>query len=97
MHIYDVLNEMSDCLSITQLKKLQEIMMSHLDKKDAEPEHASNEEYLKMFLGAKQIEGCSERTINYYNANMQNLIEKLDIPVRKMTTEDVRIWKKIRY
>ena len=90
--IYDVLNEMSECLSVTQLKRLQEVMLRYLDKTEAEPEPASNEEYLKMFLEAKQIEGCSERTLIYYNSTVQNLIERVTIPVRKMTTEDIRAY-----
>lgn len=90
--VYDVLNAMSDCLSVAQLKKLQEVMLSYLDKQESEPEPASNEEYLKMFLEAKQIEGCSERTLVYYRSTVQNLIQQVDIPVRKMTTEDIRTY-----
>lgn len=90
--VYDVLNEMSDCLSVAQLKKLQEVMLRYLDKTETEPEPASNEEYLKMFLEAKQIEGCSERTLIYYNSTVQNLIERITVPVRKMTTEDIRTY-----
>lgn len=90
--VYDVLNAMSDCLSVAQLKKLQEVMLSYLDKQESEPEPASNDEYLKMFLEAKQIEGCSERTLIYYRSTVQNLIQQVDIPVRKMTTEDIRTY-----
>ena len=43
-----------------------------------------------MFLDAKQIEGCSERTISYYQSTINHLLKAVDISVRKMTTEDIR-------
>ena len=90
--IYDVLNEMADCLSVSQLKKLQEVMLGYLEQNEKEPEPASNSEYLKMFLEAKKIEGCSERTIIYYRSSVQHLIHTVEIPVRKMITEDIRAY-----
>lgn len=90
--IYDVLNEMAEFLSVSQLKKLQEVMLGFLDKNEKEPEPASNSEYMNMFLDAKKIEGCSERTIVYYKSSVQHLINSVEIPVRKMTTEDIRTY-----
>lgn len=90
--VYDVLNEMAECLSVSQLKKLQEVMLRFLDQNEKEPEPASNSEYLTMFLDAKKIEGCSERTIVYYKSSVQHLISSVDIPVRRMTTEDIRTY-----
>lgn len=90
--VYDVLNEMAECLSVSQLKKLQEVMLRFLDKHEKEPEPASNSEYLTMFLDAKKIEGCSDRTIVYYKSSVQHLITSVEIPVRKMTTEDIRTY-----
>lgn len=47
-------------------------------------------EYLDMFLAAKQIEGCSERTIKYYKMTVAHLFSQISLEVRKMTTEDIR-------
>lgn len=88
--IYDVLNEMAESLSVPQLKKLQEVMLRFLDQTEKEAEPANNSEYLNMFLEAKKIEGCSERTMAYYKSSVQHLINFVKIPVRKMTTEDIR-------
>lgn len=63
-----VLNEMSEYLSITQMKKLQEVIIKTFADNEASKVEISNEEFLKMFLDAKRIEGCSERTIIYYQA-----------------------------
>lgn len=87
-----VINEMADILSIAQLKKLQEVMLKHFVREDsaAERKTISNEEYLRLFLEAKKIEGCSDRTITYYSATIQHLIGNLTVPVRNMTTELIR-------
>ena len=47
-------------------------------------------EYLDMFLAAKQIEGCSERTIKYYKMTVAHLFSQISLEVRKITTEDIR-------
>ncbi len=43
-----------------------------------------------MFLAAKRIEGCSERTIEYYQATVMHLLSKIETNVRKVTTEEIR-------
>ena len=60
--IINVLNDMAEDLSVLQLKRLQEVLLKRLDENNARPELAKNEEYLDMFLHAKRIEGCSDRT-----------------------------------
>lgn len=63
--IVSVLNEMAEYLSISQMKKLQEVIIRNFAENEAKKKEITNEEYLKMFLDAKRIEGCSERTIRY--------------------------------
>ena len=45
-----------------------------------------------MFLAAKQIEGCSERTIQYYKATVEHMLAKTKTSVRKITTEEIRLY-----
>ena len=61
--IVAVLNEMSEYLSIAQMKKLQEVIIKTFAENEVAKTDIPNEEFLKMFLAAKRIEGCSERTI----------------------------------
>ncbi len=49
-----------------------------------------NEEFLDMFLTAKHLEGCSDKTIRYYRCNIEKMLETIDIPVVKITTELLR-------
>lgn len=85
-----ILNEMADFLSIAQMKKLQEVLLKNLSSETPQREQTSNETYLKMFINAKQIEGCSERTLQYYKMTVEHLLATLDVPVRKMTTDEIR-------
>lgn len=85
-----VLNEMSEYLSITQMKKLQEVIIKTFADNEANKVKISNEEFLKMFLDAKRIEGCSERTIIYYQATVKHLLSQITTEVRKITTEEIR-------
>ena len=50
----------------------------------------SNDNYLSMFLNAKKIEGCSERTLAYYKTTVEKLLDEVDDPIRKVTTDDIR-------
>lgn len=85
-----VLNEMAAYLSIAQMKKLQEVIVKAFAENEAVKENISNEEYLSMFLAAKQIEGCSARTIQYYKVTVEHMIRKIPIEIRKITTDDIR-------
>ena len=88
--IVTVLNEMAAYLSIAQMKKLQEVIVKAFAENEAVKENISNEEYLSMFLAAKQIEGCSARTIQYYKVTVEHMIRRIPLEIRKITTDDIR-------
>ena len=88
--IVTILNQMSEYLSIAQMKKLQEVMLDAFSGKIEKRKQISNQEYLKMFLAAKTIEGCSKRTIQYYRVTIEKMLTVMNQPIRKITTEDMR-------
>ena len=85
-----ILNEMAEFLNIAQLKKLQEVLIKNLAAKDAVKTEIGNDEYLKLFLDAKKIEGCSERTLKYYQVTIEHLLSNIQTPIRKITTGELR-------
>ena len=85
-----IVNEMAEYLNVSQMKKLQEVLLKTFSEKELAKETSSNEEYLQLFLDAKKIEGCSERTIHYYRTTIEKLLLTVDTPVRKMSTEEIR-------
>lgn len=90
--IYNILNDMAEILNITQMKQLQEVLLKRLNDNDEITEITNNQEYLEMFLAAKRIEGCSERTITYYKSTILNMLMSIDLPIRKMMTENIRLY-----
>lgn len=85
-----ILNEMSEYLSVAQMKKLQEVMLKAFSERTEPKRTIPNEEYLTMFLDAKTIEGCSRRTIQYYRVTIERMLHNITQSVRKITTEDMR-------
>ena len=88
--VFEILNDMAEELSVMQLKKLQEVLLKRLQEQGEQVEPARNDEYLEMFINAKKIEGCSERTLKYYRSSVQHMFSRIETPVRKITTEQLR-------
>ena len=87
-----IINEMADYLNIAQMKKLQEVLIKNLSDARPEKEQISNQEYLKMFIEAKQIEGCSARTLQYYQVTIEHFLKNIDTVIRKITTDEIRTY-----
>lgn len=88
--IVKIVNEMAEYLNISQMKKLQEVLLRTLSGKETSKVEIENDEYLHLFLDAKKIEGCSERTIQYYRTTVEKMFRFIVTPVRKVTTEEIR-------
>lgn len=88
--IVTVLNEMAGYLSIAQMKKLQEVIVKTFAENETAKLSISNEEYMNMFLAAKRIEGCSDRTIKYYRVTVEHMFNRIPLEVRRITTDDIR-------
>lgn len=85
-----ILNEMADYLNISQMKKLQEVLLKNLSENKASREEIGNKDYLNMFLSAKRVEGCSERTVGYYQVTVEKLLASTSNSIRKISTEEIR-------
>ncbi len=90
--IVSVLNEMSEYLTVEQMKKLQEVIVKTFAENEAPKKEISNNEFLRMFLDAKRVEGCSARTIKYYRVTIEHLLKNIVSPIRKITTEMMRAY-----
>ena len=51
-----------------------------------------NNKFLNMFLASKDIEGCSSRTLKYYQDILSKFIEYIDKSIKDITTDDIRIY-----
>ena len=82
---------MADVLNASQIQKLQEVLVKRLSENNVSDYlQTTNAEFLDMFLTAKHLEGCSDKTIRYYRCNVEKMLETISIPVIKITTEMLR-------
>lgn len=85
-----ILNEMAEYLNISQMKKLQEVLLKNMQESEEIISETTNYDYLEMFIAAKKIEGCSDRTVAYYKSTVEHLLQCIDTPIRKITTDEIR-------
>lgn len=85
-----ILVDMDEYLTANQSQKLQRVLTSRLTIQTKSVSSVSNSNYLAMFLNAKKIEGCSERTLSYYKTTVEKLLDGITDPIRKVTTDDIR-------
>lgn len=52
----------------------------------------TNEELIKKFISAKEIEGCSQRTTKYYESTLLKMNSKMNKAITHMTTDDLRTY-----
>ena len=94
--ITDVMCEMLPHLNNAQAAKLQEVLQHSLSKykvvvhKEAESETEAN--LVELFLSAKRIEGCSEKSLKYYESTIMALLDGVGKGVKYIGTEDIRTY-----
>lgn len=91
--------EMSGVLNNAQRQKLSEVLEHCFFNVDVVAlgnenliQSKSNQTLKEEFLSAKQVEGCSERSVNYYSSTLDNLIKSLVKPFNQIETEDLRVY-----
>ena len=75
-------SNMGHYLNEIQLAQLNECLKSILNEFEVE--------LLVSFLSAKQIEGCSEKTIDYYGNTIFKMMESVNLKIESITTDDLR-------
>ncbi|KAB8287512.1 integrase [Bifidobacterium ramosum] len=87
--IDSILKAMQDTLNSRQLRQLKHVLTTSLatDVQDTGNESAT---LLDSFLTAKELEGCSERTLKYYESTLTHYIKKIDRPLPQIDTEQLR-------
>ena len=91
-----------------QIEKIEQKMFAFLDDTQKEILHNTlvqcmieetaaetvndTQSYLKIFLAAKRVEGCSEKTIRYYDSTIRNVLTAIGKEVKSVTTDDLRVY-----
>lgn len=90
--INDILHDMSEVLSAKDLYALQIVLQKKLNTQNNQTYPYTNIEYMDMFISAKRIEGCSERTLAYYKATIEHMLSIIVMPLRQVNTDDLRAY-----
>jgi site-specific recombinase XerD len=95
--ITEVQVSMAQVLSPMQLEELRRVLthsLRNLEVIEAEASDAQdakeNGGLLDVFIAAKRIEGCSAKSLKYYDATIQQMFGSVDKPVREISTDDLR-------
>jgi site-specific recombinase XerD len=92
--INDVVQGMLSCLNNAQCEKLQEVLLCTLTRYEVvESQNDDNnlaQNYVELFLSAKRIEGCSEKSLKYYKATIVAMLDELNKDVKHIVTDDIR-------
>lgn len=80
-----VLAQMQPILESVQLKKLAEVLRLTLS-----PKQDNDTDLLQLFLTAKEVEGCSSRTIAYYESTVRHMADAVSKPYTQIDSDDLR-------
>lgn len=61
-----------------------------LEELNSELNICENSELLSIFLSSKRVEGCSEKTLVYYEKTINHMFDNIDKKIDKINTEDLR-------
>ena len=95
--INEIRTQMSDVLSEWQMNKLHEVLLTCFN--GITVENTSNHilqnesiDYLNKYLGAKKLEGCSAKTLFYYQSTIEKMLLTVDKNIREIATDDLRCY-----
>lgn len=92
--INDVVQAMLPYLNNSQAERLQEVMQhTFFDYEILENESKdkqSEQNLLELFLSAKRIEGCSEKSLKYYEVTIKAMSSSIGKEVKHIQTDDIR-------
>lgn len=95
--ITEVQAGMMQVLSFAQLEDLRRVLTHSLRNLEVTvatvrgtPDEKENGGLLGVFIAAKRIEGCSEKSLKYYYATIGQAISAIGKPVREISTDDLR-------
>ena len=91
----EIVQQMLHCLDNAQLVKLkqalyQTLLRYRVTTLGGETEEDDNNDLIDKFIAAKRIEGCSEKTLKYYQTTINSTVESIGKDVKHILTEDLR-------
>lgn len=96
--ITEITQGLLQCLDNGQLGELRRVLIHCLDDYEIseapgkEEQGSQNADLIVSFLAAKRIEGCSEKTITYYQNTIEAALTVISKEAMHITTDDLRAY-----
>jgi site-specific recombinase XerD len=104
--VQDVGKERVNGMNASVMKEIEQRMDKYLNQEQKDNLHRILEDYItapgeedkkevdliQLFIAAKRVEGCSDKTVKYYETAIRNAINKINKDVVGITTDDLRIY-----
>jgi len=97
--ITEIQSRMSNVLTSLQLEELGTVIalcLHSVEVVEREVGYAQkqmdNHELLGLFISAKRVEGCSEKSMKYYESTIKMMFVEIERPIREITTEHLRYY-----
>lgn len=90
--ITNIKQDLSQILTPDQMEALSRTLNKHLPMLTVEKAAVESikNDMLPLFIAAKRVEGCSEKSLRYYESTIRNMLETINKPECQISTEDLR-------
>lgn len=100
MIVNEIIQQMLPHLNNAQIKLLQRTLQYKLcnceiistDPMQKNKIKEDNQELVRKFIAAKRIEGCSEKSLKYYQSTIESMLFALNQDTRQITTDSLRTY-----
>ncbi len=79
-------------LNVEQQNILHNALLQCLSEEIVQSGESGTENFVKIFLAAKRVEGCSEKTVRYYDSTIRNVLSAIGKDINQVTTDDLRMY-----
>jgi site-specific recombinase XerD len=90
--ITEIKQRMTPYLNDFQIDQLTDVLEICLQEYLSEADPIKQPDLIQTFLAAKRVEGCSSKTLTYYDSTIRNVLKSTGKPVQDITTDDLRIY-----
>ena len=77
-------------LNNLQMEKLHQTLTRVIEEDS--PSEDDDRDFLPIYLASKRVEGCSDKTLHYYETSISNALASINKPVKQITTDDLRLY-----
>lgn len=94
--ILSIQRELLSSFSESQTKRIICIVQKYIEGLNSDPpdrrKEIENEEILTLFITSKRVEGCSSRTLTYYEQTLKSMLKNIKKTVFNISTDDIRTY-----